>query len=929
MGNKTYVDGIRKALGDSARVLHYTLDFDKLWSDAFDPGEAPVVIVWERGPSGGSSDPDDRLLEPHVTPLDWALAWSLRRAEAGQNIPAIAIIDARIDDWGGGWSWQVRRQLLADMPWVTLAATVVRPDGASYLHRPVLVSPDGSFGGLLVRSDDRWSMAMDWTPRRIADKEYRALRMLSRLWAASLNESDEHHDINNIVGARILLSAARDDLAHDPYLCGKAASPTALAFLQKVEWCQKATSEPTKWEIWRNERTKRYLFEKPVVVSLYDDMHATGWGGFLFDFLRNLDPEMHAQATPAGLLSFLSKRAVFEKRDFIQNVVEEKNGHPEIIFLDFRLYPRANRAEFLNDTETLIELAEGIAGSSTLAWDSITQSEIDDLKGWLSRGAPEAEHWHDQSLLLLPRLLALALPLTPIILFSSTAQARIREQLKPYRNIFTGFQKPNPLGNPASIELAITALGNAMDRAMPMLRRRLQLAHCQTIFDEFDRLRESRVIGGQHVEVYFDEAGTHSQGLYSVATVASFQSKEAAAQVNKSLVDNIFNNLDGPIDAWTSVRDLSILTRGTGFAERLNGLLDSAYKEMKKPEIEALSKELSSLFFNEIKNDFSKPVFNEISSYVNNPAISNDKSLRKAIRKFSKQGLSRIFDDFRGESVGIPKFKKFSEITDAETASKQIELLKGQMKDKVVFPAILAAKCDNRKIESGLAGFEDMALDEGIRLNIDLVFGCFLDYHFPDGATVSIYLPTRTGAKTTDGFLQRFGAPYGKDTAFPLIRGWLQQWGNASKAFAYRLHSARSRQLAGGRGLTPAELENGRVLHDVGDWGAGIVYAIEKSTHKQNTVNPEFFEKGHFTTRYLSDIPSGNFRNLRDSLSVFLSNDREGFAQAIYSLCGTKLLDECRPKKSADYTLSENLWLWAIFPRISNGTNGDHLTAGL
>ena len=529
MGNTAYFDGIRTALGDSVRVCHYALDFHELWSDAFNPEEVPVVIVWERGPSGVSSDPADRLLEPHVTPLDWALAWSLRRAAAGQNIPAIAIIDARIDDWGGGWSWQVRRQLLADMPWVALAATVVRPDGASYLHRPVLESTDTSAGGLLFRSEDHWSLAMEWTPRRIADREYRALRLLWRLWAASLNESDEHHDINNIVGARILLAAARDELAHDASGCpaprDEAASPTALAVLQKVAWCQKATSESIKWEVWQNKREKKYIFEKDPVVTLYDDMHATGWGRFLFNFLHKLDSRVGEECTPDKLLSFLSERAMFDKRDFIQNVSEETNGRPEIIFLDFRLYPRARRAERLNDTKTLLELAARIAGCKTLAWDAIKQSEIDDLKDWLSRGAPEAEHWHDQSLLLLPRLLALALPLTPIILFSSTAQARIREQLKPYRNIFTGFQKPNSLGNPASIEIAIAALGSAMDQAMPMLRRRLQLAYVQTQAELLEASRPKDRVQ-KHFEIYFDESG--GRNLRSTAAIASFKSIEEA-----------------------------------------------------------------------------------------------------------------------------------------------------------------------------------------------------------------------------------------------------------------------------------------------------------------------------------------------------------------------------------------------------------------
>jgi hypothetical protein len=540
-----YRDAIQKALGQGVRVHHFASDFDALWSDDFDPQERPVIIVWGGEPLEGSSEPNDRLLEPHLTPLDWALAWSMRQADGGKTVPAITIIDVRLDDWGGGWAWTVRHQLLADMPWVTLAAPLVRTDGALSLHRPAVSSTyNGTADGVLIQSEEgRWMLANGWEPRALADRQLRALRQLWRLWAASLNESDEHHDINNLVGARILLAQSKavqdysNQLARSLAVGEGGYTATVGAFLQKVAWLKDYDESGPGWTAWDNPwREEDPFFGKKLYLTIYDDQYRAGWDTFLLEFLQDISCDAAGEDSPSELVDFIKDRAVFKKRDFLMNAHAPSNGHPELIFLDFRIYPRSAREQFLQDTRALLAKAKEIASCRSLAWDAISKKEIAIIEAWLDRGAPENDYEHEQALLLLPRLLALALPLTPIVLFSSTAQARIKDQLKPYSNIFTGFQKPNPLGSPTLVQQTISALGAAMDHAIPMLRRRLQLGFIQEIFEEREKYRPKKNLPDQtHYEIFFDESGNTT--ITSTAVIYEFRNINEAEKLSYGIFD--------------------------------------------------------------------------------------------------------------------------------------------------------------------------------------------------------------------------------------------------------------------------------------------------------------------------------------------------------------------------------------------------------
>jgi hypothetical protein len=145
------------------------------------------------------------------------------------------------------------------------------------------------------------------------------------------------------------------------------------------------------------------------------------------------------------------KQAPFDTRDYNFCYLNESNDTPipELIVLDLRLnsaITSGNLQKQRDDILALVKLAQEkkIPSCQSLAWVGISDKELSIIKKWCE-GKDSSDLAEAQSLTLLPRLLALATPLTPIILFSSTARADIKALLNPYRSIFTAFEKPRVL----------------------------------------------------------------------------------------------------------------------------------------------------------------------------------------------------------------------------------------------------------------------------------------------------------------------------------------------------------------------------------------------------------------------------------------------------------------------------------------------------
>ena len=87
-----YKHALEAAVGGQAKVYNYSseTDFVSLWGTSQAPSGVPsllanwgkenlaLVVVWDGGLPAAAPSADDRLLFKHLTPLDWALAYSSR-----------------------------------------------------------------------------------------------------------------------------------------------------------------------------------------------------------------------------------------------------------------------------------------------------------------------------------------------------------------------------------------------------------------------------------------------------------------------------------------------------------------------------------------------------------------------------------------------------------------------------------------------------------------------------------------------------------------------------------------------------------------------------------------------------------------------------------------------------------------------------------
>lgn len=837
-----YAAALKGALGNEAEVFYYASNFGKLWSDGVKPGGQTVVIVWGGEEIGTSAD--DWLLAKHLTPLDWALDWTMKTETARR----IVIIDATAGGWQDTWAWSIRYQLLADMPWVTLAAPLVRKEDEG-LYRWIMTPAVMDMGGV-DQSEPRMGdvirkVGLDWKLDAGSAKtpNFDALKMLNKLWVASLSLSDKHHDVNNIVGIRVLMETSAIETALLERDIGLPdQTPVVTAFLARFRWSGFTQGDWIPWKLPNPE----YLYGETISALLVDDKHASGWDAFLGAALGP-QVEVTARSTTEVLIEFLNvQKRTFERRDFTARVIKpngESGDRPEIIFLDLRLYGPGDAVRMRSDVGKLLSVAEKWKGEFP-AWKPIPPSDLVDIKNWLTEGGSTTDDRYQKALLLLPRLLALALPLTPIILFSATGQARLREALKPYRNIFTGFQKPNPLADPKSVLAALSALHQALDSAAPMLRRRLQLAYVQRIYDKLEAKRPA-VRPSKHFEIYFDESGSGDQ-LISTAVVGVFADKTAADTVQQKFISE-FSKIPTPGISWAK-------RRNTGHSRRL-----------KKAEE----------FFDGGPDSWS----------------------------------SRIKDNTNllGEITGDLKLNIIS------ARAKRAD-----------------AKSEGRK--GTLGKFVDhKRLDEAIRLKLEMSLLVLFGYTNRIDS-VGIFMQTKSSPISDKIELFETKRYFDKGMAFPLVRAWLQMWGEKYRELASMILSIRSQTLSTKRldtHLSIAQFSERRALHDIADWGAAFVgFGGEIESYRTKNIR-SIFGGCVFNKLYYSDFNLSNCEILSDTLRSLVSNAQPYTARAIGLLCSAPLVESVGGQTLPKVWRSEPqeyYWLWAIFPYISKAIGADLLS---
>jgi hypothetical protein len=893
--------------GESVAVFNYgdTVEFSELWKVQEDGlpsilstigNKRTVIIVWQDAPTFEGSTAEG-LLKPHLTPIDWALAFSnvlIERNAKKKDIPGlrIHIIDLTGKEYESAWAVRMRHQLLAEMPWITLHAPLlpVNDDPAPYRENYyAILEGTGKEPALLSKSDLGWQFCSEG--RLMSDSVHSGrglgLKDLARQWAASLTQSMEHHDVNNVVGADILARPERRRVG----LFG--------AFLTRLDWGGNDLSDASCWTSWDAFRfVKSDLFDRALCIYAVDDHLDQGWARFLcrlhggeqFDEQSTLAKDnftkLNAGRNPAQkvklfgclaptpLIGFLKDRASFGARDYGSQIT---NGElcAELVFLDLRLYSSAQEARV--QIRQLVDVAQTkLVGP--LAWQPIDQLEIESIKKWCDGQDTVIP---DEALLFLPRLLALALPLTPIVLFSSTGQAQIRDRLKPYLNIFTGFEKPRVLSDPTSIDSSLVALRQGLSKSVGMMQLRLQLAHAQRAARraEQDNPARNKPITNQHIEIYADETerdetekeeGSIASGL----AVCLFPSINSAVELQSTLIRE-----------WKS-----------------HGIVWA--KVARDPALPKLSKGT------DIKRDDTECIY-------------------------QSQLLATLLNT-QPDHFGAQQRTLWS----------------------AVAISVRVPKSQERGVS--INAFPDGPLDVALRFNLEFVLYALIPYlscgHGKFRGTIEIHLPTRTVPKANQRFAEELcqafdlGKPTvregeqkwmvptaslisGLGTAFPLVRGWLQEWPDVCN-LTHLITRVKMTRLGRGtrEGLFEDQAQARRLFHDVADWicsasgrirnrATGLwVWPLNEQLKNQKLI-PNWFvstdgERQRGGTRWFEEDTRNslalmralrasfqrNFGELGESLSLVLEN-------SYVASCNDRLLnnEHCSQQRVILWTLAQEL----------------------
>lgn len=863
----SFKEGLIETVGSTAGVYNYgnAEDFTRLWaSDSSGvpglltdiKGKEAVIITWEASPQieGGRAE---KLLEPHLTPLDWALAFSIAAIEKNTNIPDIRIhiVDFTGKKFEGAWAIRMRHQLLAEMPWVSLYAPLV-PAGEvppfRKAYRRILESKDlkaensksidSKSEGLIIRNADGWKLVQEGKSFAASVRQGRGkdLKGLAQQWAASLAQSDDHHDVNNVIGPDILAKPERRRRG----LFG--------AFLARLEWTGHDLTAAAGWKEWNvGKPCSKHLFDLALSVYVVDDQLEQGWSRFLCRFfdgqaydetcnpggqgfvkLNNTKPgaskvELFGCTEPAPLIKFLETKAVFDRRDHRSQLSGNYAG-PEIIFLDLRLYSRPDEAK------TQARRLLGIVRKKVippLAWRAIEPNEIQQIQDWCDDRAIN-DRMADQALLLLPKLLALAMPLTPIVLFSSTGQPWIREWLKPYQNIFTGFEKPRVLSDSTSIESSLAALRDGLERAVQMMRLRLQLAHAQSTIEvaTSERPPKRQRISDHHIEIYADETRDLEEGITSGLAFCVYPNPEAAGTLQKQLEVEHRNRRT----VWAGLEG-----GGPG------GLSKGSDISRDRNECQSQTERLANLLNNVQLNANSRAAWSVIATRV--PAAHPATAGTVSVASFPDGPLDEALR-FNLEFAIYALVPYFSGNDDF-----------------------------NGSVQIYLATREVPYLDRSFAQNICEAFDLGEPRYDNNKWFVASAKLTRAGNARTG-------------SAFPLVRGWLQEWEKWSPA-RMSAHIRKIRMTVLGRGTINAErAKERRLFHDVADWVCTASGRLDEFGNGRNWIWPlkeQLTRKGLFSKWFVSTDSERVGRRHRYRFEIDTDNAMKLMAALKASVCGS------------------------------------------
>lgn len=911
-----FKNSLNKVISKHAVVYDYAnpADFNVLWNIHENNtlltklrDKTEIIVVWPELRDTETISPNDALLKKNLTPLDWALAFSIRMLN-GNRPPSLSIhiIDLALNHLNeDNWGTRMRYQLLADMPWVKLFAPLNLNSNRSFPICESIISTktdDKCYEVPLFIEDNEikgsWKVNAKACHPIWSDSKNQ-LKYLSRQWKAFLSLSDNYHDVNNILGPELLTG-------EDSQVILKKA------FLTRLLWSGEDLKSYKEWTSWDSTNAIISLYNRKFSLLVIDDQLDQGWGQFVCKLIgstsksANLIEDKFSQLNVENdkvrmmgclgsrpLIEFLTS-ANFKNRNYFDQVVyfDDEVISPEIIMLDLRLYSGQEKAK--KQALLLIDIANkvNLIPDVNLAWSKIPNNELSRILEWCN-GSTEHANASDEALLLLPRLLALALPLTPIILFSSTGQAWIRERLKPYRNVFTGFEKPRVLSNPDSIKTSIAALHDALDKAVAMLRLRLQLAHAQKAIQiaSDERPEEAARLIDQHIEIYADETRTLEEGIISGMAVCIFPDIQVEENLQKKLISEF-------------------LTQGVVWAK-----IEGSGNNPKLKKGSAIHKD---------SQQCSDQVY-IVEELLNGVGLSSD------LRKFwSVVSIKVLSQKMNIKDVSVASFPDapLDEAIRFNLEFILFALIPYIAQDNWYQRGNICINIPTRVVpfphgdRSQLTGLGEKFCDS---FNLG---GSICEIIDKKNDTACVKIPTANLSASNIG------------TAFPLIRGWLHSWNRAGIDISCRISKIKMAKLSSENNkgetkpITLADAKGMRLFHDVADW---ICTASTPGVGKElrECINKKSIFKNWFLSTDTEPISNGplqwfeedtkNSLALMRALNMSLSvetphNSRSDILRLILK---SSYVSICEDRLLGEYCAQQRLILWRMKNDLSTVTGNE------
>ena len=423
-------------------VMRYSneADFKSLWkipnpengnNDKLNNGK--IIIVWDGSPNEGTDTDSDVSLKQYITPIDWALAYSLKNIGTKLNIVILDVYSHEFE-YKNEEMKEFHRDCLDKMKrWVKFYSFNKKDYGnrksvtneksnKELFSWPIKDEIDFMFDQLASDSEVLGSLSGDWKD----------------IIKNTAQADESRHSINNILDPMLL---ARFTLTLDDF---------KKRYIKYSKYCnqEKAFYNLFEWHgIFKKCKKGKGTDNRPpklkeAKIVLIDDQEFR-WTPILRCWI---DDKIYPERDVYSIINILNNLKQNERFRLIEN---DGNKSDEILLFDLYLF-RSTSVKERKYFSNVIELAKKLKKKLGVKILSSSPNYLGELKDNLDNlDNPEYRRQHIiEYLTLLPRLIASIDRLIPIIIFSSTEKAlQLGDVKHGYKNIIDWFHKPAVLSD--------------------------------------------------------------------------------------------------------------------------------------------------------------------------------------------------------------------------------------------------------------------------------------------------------------------------------------------------------------------------------------------------------------------------------------------------------------------------------------------------